>query len=214
MTCSIAETRASGSAPVGPLTTSTSSSSQNCMPTSSRCRGRGAARRETNKWRPRCSRSMGKREGETQRVSSSRGVATIVYKLRALLAARVKTSSPDKIACAPSSPAPRQCTPPRLAHSLRRTRLRPHSATRILTQHVSCELLAATHTHNTLHCTYTFLLSALNKRVMIFLDIASTTHAPRASSRFSYTLRASPALFCTRILNREHEWQHLCSLLR
>ena len=107
----------------------------------------------------------------------------------------MKTSSPDKIACAPSSPAPRQCTPPRLAHSLRRTRLRPHSATRIHTQHVSCELLAATHTHNTLHCTYTFLLSALNKRVMIFLDTASTTHAPRASSRFSYTLRASPALF-------------------
>ena len=124
------------------------------------------------------------------------------------------TSSPDKIACAPSPPAPRQCTPPRLAHSLRRTRLRPHSATRIHTQHVSCELLAATHTHNTLHCTCTFLHSAHNKRVMIFLDTASTTHAPRASNRFSHALRASTVLYCARTRNRELKWLHLCSLLR
>ena len=108
---------------------------------------------------------------------------------------RTKTSSPDKIACAPTPPAPRQCTPPRLAHSLRRTRMRPHSVIRIRTEHVSCELLAATHTHNTLHCTCTFLHSAHNKRVMNFLDTANTIHAPRASSRFSYTLRASPSLF-------------------
>ena len=64
-----------------------------------------------------------------------------------------KTLSPDKIACAPSPPAPRQCTPPQLAHSLHRTRMRPHSAIRIHTEHVPCELLAATHTHNTIHCT-------------------------------------------------------------
>ena len=108
----------------------------------------------------------------------------------------------------------RQCAPPRLAHSLHRTRLRPHSAIRIRTEHVSCELLAATHTHNTLHCTCTFLHSAHNKRVMIFLDTASTTHAPRASSRFSHALRASTALYCTRIRNRERKWLHLCSLLR
>ena len=127
---------------------------------------------------------------------------------------RVKNSSPTKIACAPTPPAPRQCTPPRLAHSLRRTRLRLHSAIRIHTQHMSCELLAATHMHNTLHCTYTSLHSAHNKRVMNFLDTANTIHAPRASSRFSYILRASPALFCTRILNRERAWQHLRSLLR
>ena len=79
---------------------------------------------------------------------------------------------------------------------------------------MSCELLAATHMHNTLHCTYTFLHSAHNKRVMIFLDTASTTHAPRASSRFSHALRASTALYCTRIRNRERKWLHLCSLLR
>ena len=108
----------------------------------------------------------------------------------------------------------RQCAPPRLAHSLHRTRLRPHSAIRIRTEHVSCELLAATHTHNTLHCTCTFLHSAHSKRVMIFLDTASTTHAPRASSRFSHALRASTALYCTRIRNRERKWLHLCSLLR
>ena len=111
-------------------------------------------------------------------------------------------------------PAPRQCTPPRLTHSLRRTRMRPHSATRICTEHVSCELLSATHTHNTLHCTCTFLHSAHNKRVMIFLDTASTTHAPRASSRFSHALRASTALYRTRIRNRERKWLRLCSLLR
>ena len=70
-----------------------------------------------------------------------------------LLLIEFKTSSPDKIACAPSPPAPRQCTPPQLAHSLRRTRMRPHSAIRIHTEHVPCELLAATHTHNTIHCT-------------------------------------------------------------
>ena len=109
----------------------------------------------------------------------------------------VKTLPPTQIACAPSPPAMRQCAPPRLAHSLHRTRLRPHSTIRIRTEHVSCELLAATHTHNTLHCTCTFLHSAHNKRVMIFLDTASTTHAPRASSRFSHALRASTALFCT-----------------
>ena len=49
---------------------------------------------------------------------------------------------------------------------------------------------------------------------MIFLDTASTIHTPRTSSHFSYALRASPALFRTRILNREHKWQHLCFLLR
>ena len=125
-----------------------------------------------------------------------------------------KTSLPTKIACALTPPAPRQCTPPRLAHSLHRTRPRPHSAIRTRTQHVSCELLAATHTHNTLHYTCTFLHPAHNKRVMIFLDTASTMHTPRTSSHFSYALRASPALFRTRILNREHKWQHLCFLLR
>ena len=103
---------------------------------------------------------------------------------------------PDRTACAPSLPAPRHCTPPRLAHSLHCTRRRPHSATRIHTQHMSCELLAATHMHDTLHCTYTFLHPAHNERVMIFLDTASTTRAPRASSCFSHKLRASTALFC------------------
>ena len=88
------------------------------------------------------------------------------------------------------------------------------TTTTAATEHVPCELLAATHTHNTLHCTCTSLHSAHNKRVMNFLDTANTIHAPRASSRFSYILRASPALFCTRILNRERAWQHLCSLLR
>ena len=87
----------------------------------------------------------------------------------------IKKFPPDTIACAQMPPAPRQCTPPRLTHSLRRTRMRPHRATRICIEHVSCELLAATHTHNTLHCTWTFLHSAHNKRVMIFLDTASTT---------------------------------------
>ena len=125
-----------------------------------------------------------------------------------------KTLPPTKIACAPLPPAPRQCTPPRPAHSLHRTRLRPRSAIRTRTQHVSCELLAATHTHNTLHCTCTFLHSAHNKRVMIFLDTASTTHAPRASNRFSHALRASTVLYCARTRNREHKWLHLCSLLR
>ena len=125
-----------------------------------------------------------------------------------------KTLPPTQIACAPSPPAMRQYAPPRLAHSLHRTRLRPHSAIRIRTEHVSCELLAATHTHNTLHCTCTFLHSAHNKRVMIFLDTASTTHAPRASDRFSHALRASNVLYCARTRNREHKWLHLCSLLR
>ena len=125
-----------------------------------------------------------------------------------------RNEPPTQIACAPSPPAMRQCAPPRLAHSLHRTRLRPHSAIRIRTEHVSCELLAATHTHNTLHCTCTFLHSAHSKRVMIFLDTANTTHAPRASSRFSHALRASTALYCTRIRNRERKWLHLCSLLR
>ena len=126
----------------------------------------------------------------------------------------VDNFSPDKAACAPSLPAPRQCTPPRPAHSLRHMRMRPHSAVRIHTTHVSCELLAATHTHNTLHCTCTFLHSAHNKRVMIFLDTANTTHAPRASSHFSHALRASTPLYCTRIRNRERKWLHLCFLLR
>ena len=49
---------------------------------------------------------------------------------------------------------------------------------------------------------------------MIFLDTANTTHAPRASSRLSHALRASSALYCTRIRNRERKWLHLCSLLR
>ena len=92
--------------------------------------------------------------------------------------------------------------------------MRPHSVINIRTEHVSCELLAATHTHNTLHCTCTFLHSAHNKRVMIFLDTASTTHAPRASNRFSHALRASTVLYCARTRNREHKWLHLCSLLR
>ena len=49
---------------------------------------------------------------------------------------------------------------------------------------------------------------------MNFLDTASTTHAPRASSRFSHALRTSTALYCTRTHNRERKWLHLCSLLR
>ena len=49
---------------------------------------------------------------------------------------------------------------------------------------------------------------------MIFLDTASTTHAPRASNRFSHALRASTVLYCARTRNREHKWLHLCSLLR
>ena len=50
-------------------------------------------------------------------------------------------------------------------------------------------------TRTTLHYTCTFLHSAHNKRVMNFLDTANTTRVPRASNRFSYTLRASPSLF-------------------
>ena len=144
--------------------------------------------------------------GEVRTVIVATVHTTVVVSYRC---GKIKTLPPTQIACAPSPPALRQCAPPRLAHSLHRTRLRPHSAIRIRTEQVSCELLAATHTHNTLHCTCTFLHSAHSKRVMIFLDTASTTHAPRASSRFSHALRASTALYCTRIRNRERKWLHL-----
>ena len=121
----------------------------------------------------------------------------------------MEASPPHKIACAPTPPAPRQCTPPRLAHSTRCTRLLPHSAARIHTRHTRCELLAATHLHSTLRNTCTFPHSEHNKRVMTFLDTAGAIHATRASRRFHYTLRASSALFRVRILDRKREWQRL-----